>query len=82
MRIAPPSSKPGPKKTVDHDPDSPEERLADALEEVKRIRKILKKHFGRANRPAGALSVEKMAAERWGLTEDDVRKQRVSRTRR
>jgi hypothetical protein len=79
---APKNSKPGPKKTVNHDPDSPEERLADAREEVRRTRIILKKHFGRSNRPAGALSVEQMAAERWGLTEADVRKQQASRKRR
>jgi hypothetical protein len=79
---APKNSKRGPKKTVNHDPDSPERRLADAREEARRIRIILKKHYGRSNRPSGALTVEEIAAERWGLTEADVRKQRVSRKRR
>jgi hypothetical protein len=79
---APKNNKRGPKKTVNHDPDSPERRLKDAREEVKRGRILLKKHFGRSNRPAGALSVEAMVAERWGLSEVDVRKQHVSRKQR
>jgi hypothetical protein len=76
---APKNSKPGRRKnTVNHDPDSAERRLKDALEEARRIRIILKKYFdGRSNRPTGALTVERMAAERWGLTEADVRKRHV-----
>jgi hypothetical protein len=64
------------------DPLSPECRLEEALADVAQIRAIWKRHYDHTNRPSGTLTAEEVAAERWGLDEDDVRKRRVSpRTR-
>jgi hypothetical protein len=67
-----------PRKTVDHDPLSPEARLKEASDDIERIRKLLKQHFGHVRRPPGAASVTQIAAERWGLDEVDVAKGRIS----
>jgi hypothetical protein len=64
-------------KKIGHDPWSKQNRLADAIAELPRIRAIWKKNYDRSNRPSGAITAEKITAERWGLTEDDVKKRRV-----
>jgi hypothetical protein len=56
---------------------SPEDCLDEARNDVPRIRGLWKEKFGRQNRPRGSLTAEQIAAERWGLEERDVRKQRV-----
>jgi hypothetical protein len=72
-----------PKRTITHDPDSPECRLEDAREDARRIRAFWRETFGHSGRPTGSLmTAAKIAARRHGLTEDDVRKGRVSRTTR
>lgn len=48
-------------------------RLREAIEDVRRIRDIWAQHYGRRNRPKGAVTAEEIAAERHGLTEDEVR---------
>jgi hypothetical protein len=71
------------KKAINHDLLTPEDRLQEALAELPRIRAIWKKHYpGRSNSRSGELTAAKIAAERWGLTEDDVRGQRISRATR
>jgi hypothetical protein len=69
-------------KKIGRDPWSRQNRLADAILELPRIRALWKAHYGRSNRPKGAITAEKIAAERWGLTEDDVKKRWASRSRR
>jgi hypothetical protein len=67
------------KKAINHDPLAPHRRLEEAVFDLSRIRAIWREHYGRSNRPSGELTAEKIAAERWGLTEEDVRERRVSR---
>jgi hypothetical protein len=55
--------------------------LRHAREDVQRIRAIWRKHFGKVNRPRGELTAEEIAAERWNLTPDEVRRGRLSRKR-
>jgi hypothetical protein len=70
----------GSKKWPDpNDALSPESRLKEALRDVIRIYALWKEHYdGRRNRPSGTLTAQKIAADRWGLSEDDVRKRRIS----
>jgi hypothetical protein len=49
-----------------------DERLALAVLEVRRIRAIWQKHFGKKNRRRGEKSAEWFAAERWRCTEDEI----------
>jgi hypothetical protein len=72
----------GPRKKFIRDPLSAECRLEEATADVRSIRTIWKKYYSRSNRPRGELTAEKIAAARWGLTEDDVNKRRVSRATR
>jgi hypothetical protein len=72
----PKSNKRGRRKKIGHDPESRQSRLANALIELRRIRTLWKKS-GLGKRTRGAITAEQIAAERWGLTEDDVRKRRV-----
>jgi hypothetical protein len=60
-------------------PFTPEDRLDEALHDLRphRIPALWKEKFGRKNRPRGTLTAEEIAAERWGLHRDDVRKRRV-----
>lgn len=68
-----------PRNKIDqYDPLSPEARLAEALHDQRRILELWKEKFGLRNRPTGAVSAAKIAAERAGLDEDDVLKRRVS----
>jgi hypothetical protein len=59
------------KEVLHHPHDS---RLALAVIDVSRIRAIWQKHFRRKNRSKyqGEKSAEHFAAERWGVTEDEV----------
>jgi hypothetical protein len=62
---------------------SPEDRLTEALHDLKRrIPALWKEAFGYRNRPNGSLTAEEIAAARWGLDEKDVRKRRVHATTR
>lgn len=53
------------------------ERLQAAVEEVKRVRAIWEEYYDRSNSPEGGPTAEQIAAERWGLTEDNIRKRRI-----
>jgi hypothetical protein len=66
-------------KRGEHFKDATEVWLQRALEDVPRIRAIWKKHYGKTNRPRGELTAEEIAAERWNLLPDEVRKRRISR---
>ena len=56
--------------------DDPRLWLACAIEDAAQIRAISQSHYGRKNRPRGEATAEKIAADRWDLTEDEVRKKR------
>jgi hypothetical protein len=91
--IGPPKRGPGqPKKVLGSKkwPDpwtdalSPENRLKEALRDVDRIYALWKQeqHYGLRNRPTGTLTAQKIAADRWGLSENDVKKKRISEATR
>lgn len=56
-------------------------RLEEAVAEKKRLHAIWMKNYGKKNRPVGQLTAEEIVAERWGLTESEVCKQRLSHKR-
>jgi hypothetical protein len=60
---------------------APHCRLEEALFELPRVRAFWKKHYGKTNRPKGQLTAEEIVAERWGLAEKEIYKQRISRKR-
>jgi hypothetical protein len=66
-------------KRGNHFKDPTEVWLQRALEDVPRIRSIWKEHYGKTNRPQGELTAEEIAARRWNLTQDEIRKRRISR---
>jgi hypothetical protein len=69
------------KKKID-DMLSPQHRLKEALAELPRITAIWAKNYdGKKNRPQGQLTAAEIAAGRWSLTADEVRKRRLSRKR-
>lgn len=67
-------------KRGEHFKDATEVWLQRALEDVPRIRDIWREYFGKTNRPRGELTAEEIAARRWHLSSDEVRKRRISRT--
>jgi hypothetical protein len=56
-------------------------RLEEAVAEKKRLHAIWMKNYGKKNRPKGQLTAEEIVAERWGLDEEEVCKQRLSHKR-
>jgi hypothetical protein len=89
-----PKGKRGRPRRISHDLLSPEDRLREAVHDLRRIRDLWKEKLGHSNRPTGhrgdrdysagrtSLTAAKIAAERWGLDESDVLKRRVSRKTR
>jgi hypothetical protein len=69
-------------KKIDRDPWSRQKRLADAIAELPRIRAIWEKNYGRSRRPPNAITAAQIAAERWGVSEDDLKRGLPTKSRR
>jgi hypothetical protein len=71
----------GPGKHFEKLPHPARGRLEDALAELPHARFHLQSYYKKTGRPRGQLTVEQILAERWDLTEYEIRKRRISRAR-
>jgi hypothetical protein len=62
-------------------PHPARDRLENALAELQDARTFLRSYYKLTGRPKGQLTAEQILAERWNLTEYEIRKRLISRAR-
>jgi hypothetical protein len=68
-------------KRFEKPPHPASDRLDQAVAELRDARSFLQAFYKKTGRPRGQLTAEQILAERWDLTESEIRKRRISRSR-
>jgi hypothetical protein len=68
-------------KHFEKPPHPARDRLENALAELRDVRIFLQCFYKKTGCPRGQLTAEQILAERWGLTVNEIRKRRISRSR-
>jgi hypothetical protein len=68
-------------KRFEKPPHPASDRLDQAVAELRDARSFLQAFYKKTGRPRGQLTAEQILAERWDLTENEIRKRRISRSR-
>jgi hypothetical protein len=68
-------------KHFEKPPHPARDRLENALAELRDARVFLRSYYKKTGRPKGKLTAEQILAERWNLTDYEIRKRLISRAR-
>jgi len=68
-------------KRFEKPPHPASDRLDQAVAELRDARSFLQAFYKKTGRPRGRLTAEQILAERWDLTENEIRDRRISRSR-